>query len=155
MAQLTVEWEKVADQHKNVAHIRTGIVVSPTGGMIEEMEKPIRFGVGAPLGSGKQIISWIHIDDHCGIVVHILENKLSGAFNLTAPHPVTNEEMTKAIAQKLHKPLWLPNIPEFVLKIVLGEMTDSVVNGTNVSSEKIRSAGYQFKYPTLATALAI
>jgi len=154
MAQLTEEWERVADQVKNVAHIRTGIVVSPKGGVIEEMGKPIRLGVGAPLGSGKQFISWIHVDDHCGIVVHILENKLLGTFNLTAPQPVTNEEMTKAIARKLNKPLWLPNIPGLVLKIVLGEMSDVVLNGSRVSPEKIISTGYQFKYPTLAEALA-
>ena len=153
MAQLTVEWEKVASQLDNLTHIRTGIVVSEKGGAVEEMSKPIKLGVGAPLASGEQIISWIHIDDHCGILIHILENKLKGIFNLVAPQPVTNEEMTRAIARKLHRPLWLPNIPPFVLKIVLGEMADSVINGYKVSSEKIQSTGYQFKYPTFNEAL--
>jgi uncharacterized protein (TIGR01777 family) len=155
MAQLTVEWEKVAEHSKvNVAHLRTGIIISDHDGAIEEMARPIRMYVGAPLGSGKQIVSWIHLDDHCDIVVHIIENNLSGAFNLTAPQPASNEEMTKLLAKQLHKPLWLPNIPAFVLKIVLGEMVDVVVNGSKVSCEKIQSTGYKFQYPTLEAALS-
>jgi uncharacterized protein (TIGR01777 family) len=154
MAQLAVEWEKVADQAKvNTAHLRTGIIISDHDGAIEEMAKPIKLYVGSPLGSGKQVVSWIHLDDHCGIIMHIIENNLAGTFNLTAPQPATNEEMTRVLAKKLRKPLWLPNVPGFVLRIVLGEMADAVLNGSKVSSEKIQSTGYKFKYPTLQEAL--
>lgn len=154
MAQLTVEWEKAANQAKvKVTHLRTGIIISDHDGAIEEMAKPIKLYAGSPLGSGKQIVSWIHLDDHCGIVMHIIENNLSGTFNLTAPQPATNEEMTKVLAKRLHKPLWLPNVPGFVLKIVLGEMADAVLNGSKVSSEKIQSTGYKFKYPDIESAL--
>ena len=153
MAQLTVQWEKVADQLKNATHIRTGIVMSSHGGAYEEMAKPINFYVGSPLGSGTQIVSWIHIEDECGIFMHVLENNLPGTFNAVAPVPATNEEITKEIAKKLHKPLWAPNIPAFVLEIVLGDMSESVLNGSNVSSEKIESAGYRFKYRTIHEAI--
>ncbi|MEI9919150.1 MAG: TIGR01777 family oxidoreductase [Bacteroidota bacterium] len=154
MAQLTVEWEKVADQVKNVTHIRTGIVISSRGGALEEMAKPIKLYVGSPLGSGKQVVSWIHMEDEVGIIIHVIENNLSGIFNAVAPQPATNEEMTKEIAKKLHKPLLLPNVPGFVLKIILGQMSEAVVNGSRVSSEKIESTGYKFQYPTIESALS-
>jgi uncharacterized protein (TIGR01777 family) len=153
MARVTVEWERAADQIKNVVHIRTGIIISPHGGAVEEMAKPIRLYVGSPLGSGKQFVSWIHLEDECGIIMHVIDNKLSGIFNAVAPEPATNEEITKEIAKKLHKPLWAPNVPAFVLKIVLGDMAETVLKGSKVSSEKIRSTGYEFRYPTIESAL--
>jgi uncharacterized protein len=157
MGRLVSDWEheasKVNDSTIKVAFIRTAIVLSSTGGALLEMARPIRLYAGAPLGSGKQIVSWIHIDDICRIFIHILENDLSGPYNGAAPAPVTNEEMTKAIAKALHKPLWLPNIPGFVLKIILGEMASAVLNGSMVAADKIRSAGFEFHYPTLERAL--
>jgi uncharacterized protein (TIGR01777 family) len=156
LARLVVDWEKAAMQAKcNVTLIRTGIVFSDRGGALEEMAKPIRLFVGAPLGSGKQIIDWIHIDDHCNMVIHLLENDLPGAFNAVAPNPATNTEVTKALGKKLNKPLWLPNIPGFALKIILGEMSGAVLNGALVSSKKIESTGFTFQYPTLSKALGI
>lgn len=157
MAQVVVQWEKVSDQvtnpKVNVAHVRTGIVLSWRDGALKEMARPIKLLAGAPLGSGKQYVSWIHLEDICGIFMHIIENNLSGTFNGVAPNPATNEEITKAIAKELHKPLLLPNIPAFALKIVIGEMAAAVVGGSNVSSKKIESTGYQFKYPNLEAAL--
>ncbi|HEX8061280.1 MAG TPA: TIGR01777 family oxidoreductase [Cyclobacteriaceae bacterium] len=153
MAQVTIEWEKVASQVKNVAIIRTGIVISEEGGAIEEMARPIKLYVGSPLGSGKQIVSWIHLEDECGIIMHVMENKLHGIFNATAPEPASNAEITKELAKKLHKPLWAPNVPAFILEIVLGPMSESVLNGSRVSSEKIASTGYNFQYPTIESAL--
>ncbi len=151
--QLTAEWEKVADQVKNVAHIRTGIVITSHGGAVAEMEKPIKLYVGSPLGSGKQVVSWIHLEDECGIFVHVIENNLSGIFNAVAPEPASNEEITKELARRLNKPLWAPNVPGFVLKIVLGQMSEAVLNGSKVSAEKIQSTGYRFKYSTIEEAL--
>lgn len=157
MAQVVVQWEKVTqllkDNQTKVAHIRTGIVIGENTDAIEAMARPINLYVGAPLGSGKQVVSWIHLEDICGIFVHVLENKLRGEFNAAAPEPATNEELTKVLAAKLRKPLWLPNIPGFVLKIVLGEMANAVLNGSKVSSEKIKSTGFKFQYPDLKSAL--
>jgi len=153
MAQLTVEWEKVADQLKNVTHIRTGIIVSSHGGAVEEMSKPIKFYVGSPLGTGKQIVSWIHLEDECGIIMHVIENKLSGIFNAVAPEPATNEEITKEIAKKLKRPLLLPNVPAFALGIILGDMSEQVLNGAKISSDKIQSRGYKFQYRTIREAI--
>ena len=153
MAQVTAEWEKIANQVKNLAIIRTGIVISEHGGAVEEMAKPIKLYVGSPLGSGKQIVSWIHLEDECGIIMHVIENRLSGIFNATAPEPASNEKITKEIAKNLRKPLWAPNVPGFVLKVVLGEMSEVVLNGSKISSSKIQSTGYQFQYPTIESAL--
>jgi uncharacterized protein (TIGR01777 family) len=157
LAQLVASWEHEASKLKNedvkLAFVRTGIVFANKGGALDAMKRPIKLYAGAPLGSGKQLVSWIHIDDLSRIFIHILENGLAGAFNATAPDPASNERITKAIAKKLAKPLWLPNIPEFVLKIILGDMTGSVVNGSMISSEKIQSTGFAFQYPTLDKAL--
>ncbi|HZY78634.1 MAG TPA: TIGR01777 family oxidoreductase [Cyclobacteriaceae bacterium] len=156
LARLVVDWEKAASHAKcNVAYIRTGIIFSDRGGALEEMAKPIKLFVGSPLGSGKQVTDWIHIDDHCRIIIHILENNLSGAFNAVAPNPATNEAITKALAKKLHKPLWAPNVPAFALRIILGEMSGAVLNGALVSSRKIETTGFKFQYPTLEAALGI
>lgn len=157
MAHVVVEWEKSGDQVKNsqvkVAHVRTGIVLAAESGALPEMARPIQLYAGAPLGSGKQVVAWIQIEDICGIFMHVLENNLSGVYNAAAPEVATNEDITKAIAKKIHKPLWLPNIPGFVLKIVLGEMAYAILNGAIVSPDKIISAGYRFKYPNLTSAL--
>lgn len=157
MSQLVSGWEheasKVNSKNIKVATVRTGIVLSQRGGALEEMARPIKLYVGAPLGSGKQIVSWVHIDDLCRIFIHILDNDLSGPYNGVAPEPATNEAITKAIAKALHKPLWLPDIPGFVLKIILGEMANAVVNGSMVSADKIRSTGFEFQYPALEEAI--
>jgi uncharacterized protein (TIGR01777 family) len=158
LSRLVADWEKAAtqlvDASVKVALIRTGIVLSERGGALKEMAKPVKLLVGAPLGSGKQIVDWIHLDDICRVFIHILENDLSGPFNAVAPRPASNAEITKAIAKRYRRPLWLPNIPAFVLKIILGEMSGAILNGVPVSSRKIESTGFVFQYPTLETALA-
>jgi uncharacterized protein (TIGR01777 family) len=157
LAQLVAAWEGEASKLKNekvtLAIVRTGIAFAPKGGALEAMTRPIRLFAGSPLGSGKQIVSWVHVDDLCRIFIHILENNLSGPFNGVARDPASNERITRAIAKHLHKPLLLPNIPEFVLKIILGEMSESVVNGSKVSSDKIQSNGFEFQFPTLESTL--
>lgn len=159
MSQVVKAWEHEAtltkDPKVKLAIVRTGIVVSEKGGAVEEMSKPIKMYVGSPLGTGKQIVGWIHLEDECAIFLHIIENSLTGVFNAVAPNPVTNEEMTKAIAKKLKKPLLLPNVPGFALKLVIGEMADAVLGGTKVSADKIQSTGFKFKFETLESALNI
>jgi NAD dependent epimerase/dehydratase family enzyme len=119
------------------------------------MVKPVRWGVGSPLGSGDQYMSWIHIDDLCRMFLFALENEtLQGAYNGTGLAAVTNRELTKAIAKTLKKPLWLPNVPSFVLRVMLGEMANMVVHGSIVSSAKIRQAGFTLQFSDLDLALS-
>lgn len=151
------KWEAAADRFSNlgidVAKIRVGLVLSEKGGMLEKVRKPIEMNVGAPLGSGKQWQSWIHLDDLAGIFLHAIERELTGVYNAVAPNPVTNKEMIKQLADQLNKPLWLPNVPKFVLKTMLGEMSQIVLSSQLVSCKKIEEHGYKFKYSNLSKAL--
>jgi uncharacterized protein (TIGR01777 family) len=156
LAGVVDAWERAIDkiQNKRIVKLRTGIVLSEKDGALKKMMTPIKFGVGAPLGTGTQYISWIHIDDLCRMFMKAIEeNAMQGAYNATAPYAVTNEELTKAIAKTLKKPLWLPAVPEFILKIILGELSDAVLKGSKVSSRKIQQAGFQFQFPDLYQAL--
>ncbi|NOT75383.1 MAG: TIGR01777 family protein [Cyclobacteriaceae bacterium] len=158
LSTVVVRWEKEVDNITSlgirVSKIRIGIVLSEKGGALTEMARPVKLFVGSPLGSGRQILSWIHMDDLCGIFLKAVEDgAMVGAYNAVAPHPVSNREMTKAIAKILHKPLWAPAVPGFVLHIVIGEMAVIVINGRNVSADKIQRAGYQFRFTELETAL--
>ncbi|MTI23248.1 TIGR01777 family protein [Fulvivirga sp. RKSG066] len=160
LATVTKEWEfsvdSLATEHKDlrVAKLRIGIVLSEKGGALKELVKPIKFGAGAPLGSGDQYMSWVHLDDLCGMFVFAVENDhISGTYNAVAPNPVTNKELTKIAAKALGKPLFLPNVPGFALKLVLGEMASMVLGGSKVSNEKIASAGYQYKFEEVKPAV--
>lgn len=158
IARVVREWEAEVDRITTlgirVVKVRIGIVLSEKGGALREMAAPVRWGVGSTLASGKQQLSWIHLDDVCGIFMHAAENReMAGAYNAVGPYAVSNEELTKKIAKHLRKPLWLPNVPAFVLKLYLGEMAEMVIHGNIVSSEKIKKSGYTFRYPDLDGAL--
>ena len=157
LADVVQKWESAADQFKNldirVAKVRTGVVLAEDEGAFPKLVKPIEKGFGAALGSGKQWMSWIHIDDIVCVYIHILKNGLRGVYNATAPNPVTNEKMTRKIAAYLNKDLWLPNVPGFVLKLVLGKMAVLVTKGQLVSSKKLEESGYEFKYVNVAPAI--
>lgn len=155
LADIVTAWEHEADQlnNKRLVKIRIGVVLSKKDGALNEIAKPIRLGFGAPLGTGEQLVSWIHLDDLCNIFIKAVEDQsMQGAYNAVTD-VVTNRELTKAIAKTLHKPLWLPAIPSFALKLVLGEMAVIVLLGSNVSSDKIRHEGFSFKFEKLETAL--
>jgi uncharacterized protein len=157
LAQVTKQWEESVDKISSlgirVAKLRIGIVLSEKGGALAEMAKPIRFGVGAPLGTGKQYLSWIHIDDLCAMFIKATEDEqMHGAYNAVCDW-VSNEAITKSIAKVLHRPLLLPPVPGFIMKLIVGEMAVIVVNGSKVSSEKIRKTGFAFQYPELSEAL--
>ncbi len=157
LAEVVIAWEAVADRFKNlgieVSKVRTGIVLAAGGGALPKIVKPVKMGLGAPLGSGNQWQSWIHVDDIAGIYYHILKNGLEGVYNAVAPNPVTNKELTRQIARRLNRPLWLPGIPGFVLKLILGEMAEIVVEGQWASSQKIEESRYVFKYSNIKAAL--
>ncbi|MFA5298973.1 MAG: TIGR01777 family oxidoreductase [Lutibacter sp.] len=151
-------WEKASNQFNalkiRTVIFRTGVVLSNEGGAFPKLSKPIKFGVGAALGHGKQYFPWIHLDDLCNMYVEAVENmELNGIYNAVAPEHITNKSLTKKIAKKIKKPLWLPNIPAFFLKLILGEMAVMLLEGSRVSSEKITSTGFKFKFSTTKEAL--
>jgi uncharacterized protein (TIGR01777 family) len=158
LSQVVVAWEnevsKISTLGIRVVRMRIGIVLSEKGGALAEMAGPIKLGLGSPLGTGNQVLPWIHLDDLCEMFIKAIEDpKMSGPFNAVGPHSATNREITKAIARVLHKPLWLPPVPGFVLRIILGQMSEIVVNGRDVSSKKIEDAGYKFRFAELEPAL--
>ncbi|HEY9168311.1 MAG TPA: TIGR01777 family oxidoreductase [Lutibacter sp.] len=151
-------WEKASLQFDaiNIRTVifRTGVVLAKEGGALEKLSQPIKLGLGAVLGSGAQYIPWIHIDDLCNMYLEAIENsELKGVYNSAAPEHITNKALTKIIAKRLKKPLWLPNIPAFVMKLILGEMAVIILEGSRVSSEKIMATGFKFKYPNINKAL--
>lgn len=157
LGEVVVAWEAASAQFKNmgmeVSKVRTGVVLAKNDGALPKLVKPIKLGVGAPLGSGEQWISWIHLEDIAGIYLFLLTNQLEGKYNAVAPNPVQNKKMTKMIASKLDSPLWMPNIPDFAIKLLLGEMSVLVLEGQLVSSQKVEKLGYPFKYYNLENAL--
>jgi uncharacterized protein (TIGR01777 family) len=156
LARVVDEWEKAVDKIpvKRIVKLRTGIVLSEKDGALKKMMTPIQLFVGAPLGTGTQYMSWIHIDDLCRMYIKAIDDDtMNGVYNATGLAAVTNAEFTQAIARALKKPLWLPAVPAFVLKLALGEMAEMVLTGSKVSSEKIQQAGFQFLFPDLNQAL--
>lgn len=152
------KWERAADKFNQLGirtvKIRTGIVLDKNDGALPKIAKPVKLGIGSPLGSGQQWMSWIHIDDLCRMYIFAIENASTiGAYNACAPQPVTNKEFTQTVAATLKKPLWLPNVPAFALKLVLGELSKVVLDSSKCSSDKIKHAGFKFEYENLSTAL--
>lgn len=159
LARVVVHWEAavgtIAALGIRTVKYRIGIVLSPNGGALPPIAQTVRWGVGAPLGSGEQYLSWIHIDDVCRLFMHGLENEdMAGVYNAVGPQPVTNRALTKAVAQVMHRPLWMPNVPGFALKLALGEMASAVLGGNRVSSQKVTDAGFHHKFDKLEVALA-
>ncbi len=157
VGEVVRKWEAAADQFEelgiDVAKIRVGLVLAENGGMLDKIKKPIALNMGAALGSGKQWQSWIHIKDLAGIFLFAIENELTGIYNAVAPNPVTNKEMTRELAKEMGKSIWLPNVPKFALKTLLGEMSQIVLSSQLVSSKKIEEVGYNFEYTNLSRAL--
>jgi len=159
LSQVTVVWEKAADDIAalgiRTVKLRTGIVLSNEGGAIPRMAAPAKFGFGAPLGSGKQWVSWIHVDDLCRMYMEAMENNSwQGAYNAVASQPVTNEELTKQICIALDKPQWLPNVPAFALKMAFGEMASVVLGSSYLVNERIaKETNFQYHFNELDKAL--
>lgn len=147
--------EPVQQLGKRLVKLRTGIVLSKDGGALAEFKKPIRFGIAGILGDGKQIVSWIHVDDLCRLYIDALENdQLSGSYNAVAPQPVSNKELTIELAKKMKGSAYIPaHVPTFVLKIMLGDRSMEVLKSATVSCEKIKKSGFTFLFPTLEAAL--
>jgi uncharacterized protein (TIGR01777 family) len=159
LGETCLKWEQsiepVTQLGIRLVKLRTGIVLSNKGGALKEFKKPLQFGLAAVLGSGKQIISWIHIDDLCRMFEYAIEHDtLKGSYNAVAPKPVTNKELTLTLAKKMKGNAYIiAPVPSFVLKLVLGEMSIEVLKSTTVSASKIKNAGFQFLYPSIDAAL--
>ncbi|MDG4716390.1 TIGR01777 family oxidoreductase [Winogradskyella marincola] len=157
LGEVVEQWEGVVDGFKTlgskVAKVRIGLVLAKDGGALPEIVKPIRYGAGAVFGDGKQWQSWIHVQDLASIFMHALQYQLEGIYNGVAPNAVTNKELTKVAASVLKRPLILPNIPRFVMRLVLGEMHILLFESQRVSSQKIEDKGFDFKYANLRPAL--
>ncbi|HNP21188.1 MAG TPA: TIGR01777 family oxidoreductase [Panacibacter sp.] len=152
------QWEQslspVETLGKRLVFIRTGIVLANEGGAYMEFKKPLRFSVAAILGSGEQVVSWIHIEDICRMYLFALEHNISGAYNGVAPMPVNNKELTLQLAKKLRNSFYIAvHVPVFILKILLGEMSVEILKSATVSAHKIRAAGFKFLYPSIDAAL--
>ncbi|MBB6330529.1 uncharacterized protein (TIGR01777 family) [Chryseobacterium sediminis] len=160
LSEVVVLWERAADDFKEqnlaerVVKIRTAVVLSEKDGALKKMVPPIQYYIGSPLGSGRQYMPWIHIEDICSIYELALKNStMNGAYNAVSPQHITNKDLTKNIAKILGKPLFMPNVPGFVLKLIFGELATAILEGSRASSQKIQDAGFRFKFPDLNEAL--
>ncbi len=157
LGEVVQKWESKVDEFEAlnlfVSKIRIGLVLSNDGGALPQIVTPIKYGAGAAFGTGEQWQSWIHIKDLAAIFLHVLDQRLPGTYNGVAPNPVTNADLTKAIAKSLNKPLFLPNIPKFMMKLVLGEMHILLFESQRVCSKKIENEGFNFEYSNLQPAL--
>jgi uncharacterized protein len=157
LGSVVAKWEDEINAFERlgikVSKVRIGIVLAKKGGALQEMVKPIKMGLGAAFGSGEQYQSWIHIQDLAQIFYFIMQYQYEGVFNGVSPYPVTNNEMTKAIGKVLEKPIFLPNIPKFVMKLLLGEMHEILFSSQHVSARKLLDKGFQFQYASLDKAL--
>ncbi|AYN68785.1 TIGR01777 family protein [Euzebyella marina] len=158
LGEVASVWEKEADKFRffrfPVSKVRIGLVLSAKGGALPQMTKPIKNYVGAAFGSGNQWQSWIHVSDLARIFLFVVENQLEGVFNGVAPNPVCNSKLVDKIAQVFKKPLLLPNIPRFVMNMVLGEMSYLLFASQRVSSKKIEEEGFQFHFSNICSALS-
>jgi len=151
------KWEEEAKKAEQfglrVVCLRTGIVLGTGGGALTKMVEPFKFFVGGPLGSGRQWMSWIQLEDHIRLILELIENtQVSGPVNATAPNPRRNKEFCQILGKVMHRPCWAP-VPGFALKLVLGDMANMLLTGQRVIPAAAQKLGFQFRYPTLEEAL--
>jgi len=156
LASVVSKWEKEVDKlqphFSNIITLRIGIVLSKNGGAFTKMIEPIKMFVGAPLGTGNQPMPWIHIDDLCDLMLLAYENQWNGTFNAVSGN-TSNSEFTKTASELLKKPLILPNIPSFILRVMFGEMAEMILEGSSVSGEKALKNGFKPKFTKLKNAI--
>ena len=148
LSQLVKEWEITADlflTHCRVVKMRTAVVLDKEQGALPKISLPIRFGIGSPIGTGKQSTSWVHITDLTNAYLYAIENTIIGAFNIVGGNE-SNKEFSEKLAKTIHKPFWFPNVPAFILQLLLGEMSIILLKGNTASNQKMIDAGFQFKF---------
>lgn len=157
IARLTRDWEAAADEWSStcrVVKLRTPMVLARDGGALKRLSLPFRFGLGAALGTGRQWMPWVHIDDLVGAYVRsITDERLNGAYNVAAAEQPVNKDFMRAVARALDRPFFLPNVPAFALRLALGEMSGILLHGSRASGSRARSAGMIFRYDDLHSAL--
>lgn len=158
LADVSKQWEaesrRAEDAGIRTVLLRTGIVLSKDGGALGTMLLPFKLGVGGVVGSGKQWMSWISLDDHVAAINYVIEHdSIRGAVNSVSPHPITNQEFTKTMGEVLYRPTIIP-LPEFAVSMLMGEMGDELLlTSTKVMPKRLEDAGFEFKYPELKSAL--
>lgn len=158
VAEICIKWEDAALKFKNIGLDvfipRVAVVLTEKGGALERMKTPTKFNIGSPLGSGKQWMPWIHIEDLCNIYEKAIEDEsLTGIYNASSSQHIQNKNFSKTLANTLGKAHFMPNVPSFVLKLLFGEMANIILEGSRVSNEKIIQTGFDFKYQKLDKAL--
>ncbi|WP_297515549.1 TIGR01777 family oxidoreductase [Flavobacterium sp.] len=156
LGTLVQRWETAVDQFSKldltVTKVRTGVVYAREGGALQPIVQPIRWGMGAIFGSGKQMQSWIHLHDIVQLYAWLLEKGHAGVFNGVAPHAVSNKEQTKIIARLLKRPIWLPPVPRWVMRLVLGDMHELLFNDKKILPQRALDLGFTFTYPNAEKA---
>lgn len=157
LGKTCLQWEQAVDELTDLpirtVKLRTGIVLAKNGGALPKMMQPFKFGLGAALGTGKQIMPWIHIDDLAQLYCAAIENdNFNGAYNTIAGN-VSNKDFSKTLSKAINKPFWLPNVPGFMLKLFLGEMAVILLEGSAASNQKLLQTGFKFQFTDLEKAL--
>lgn len=157
LEKVVIDWEKAQDAFTtmglNLVQFRIGLVLTPKGGVLGPLKGPTSLGLGAAFGSGKQFQSWIHVDDLVKMIFTALSSDWSGVFNAVSPNPVTQLEFIQQLAKAMNRPFFLPPLPRFLIRLIVGEMSTLIFNSQKVSAEKVIQKGFQFSYPTLYPAL--
>ena len=157
-AEIPIDWEaaerKAEDLFDRVVILRTGLVLTKDGGLLKQLLLPFKLGVGGPIAGGDQYMSWIHIEDEVGLILWALDDHRAwGAINATAPNPVTNRELSKALGRALHRPAFMP-VPKLAVAALRGgELADTVAGGARVMPKRALELGYEFRHPELDEAL--
>jgi len=157
IGKLTQAWEAAADAwtpHCRVVKLRTSVVLAREGGALPKLATPARFGLSAPLGSGKQWMPWVHIDDLARAYLHAIQHAdMQGAYNVAAPESVCNRDFMRELAHVFHKPFFVPNVPGFAIRALLGESANLILEGSRASSAKLVVSGFEFRHPRLDAAM--
>ena len=157
MEKVVFDWEKEVDTFTTegilVCKMRIGLVLSPEGGVLGTLKIPTKFGLGAAFGSGEQGQSWIHLNDLVGIFLNAIKGKWEGVYNAVSPNPLSQKELISSLAKTMKRPHFLPAIPPFLIKILVGEMSALVLDSHWVSANKVINQGYKFQYPEIQKAL--
>ena len=138
----------------HLAQIRIGLVLSPKGGVLPQLMLPVKMGIGSPTGSGAQWQSWIHIDDLVAVFIQAVMEQWEGIFNATAPNPCTQKELIQELGKQLKRPIWMPAVPAFALKLLMGERSALALSSQKVLPVQLKAKNFSFKYPTLENALS-
>ncbi|MFA6261499.1 MAG: TIGR01777 family oxidoreductase [Bacteroidia bacterium] len=158
LAKTCMDWENeliqtIPSEIRTVV-VRTGTVLSPRGGFLKKLYLPFRFTGGVYFGNGTQQQSWIHIDDWCAIMMHALKDlTLTGTYNAVSPNPIDQKQMMQEISRSLHRRLWLPPVPAFALRWILGELTGELLASHALVPDRLLKTGYHFQYPEIKSAL--